>query len=73
MQNIEFNVGELEKECKPCANIVLKKLMAYEGVKDVDIDPVTKRVRVEWDDPKACSRLTCACGVDTLGYKVSMD
>jgi copper chaperone CopZ len=70
MQNIEFSVKDMD--CKSCVNVILKKLKAFEGVKDVKIDPATKKVKVEWDNPKVCdSDLTCA--VEDLGYKVSMD
>jgi copper chaperone CopZ len=70
MQNIEFSVKSMD--CKSCVNIVMKKLKSFEGVKDVRIDAGTKKVRVEWENPKVCdSDLTCA--VEDLGYKVSMD
>ena len=42
MQNIEFSVKDMD--CKSCVNVVLKKLKAFEGVKDVRIDPATRRV-----------------------------
>ncbi len=73
MQDFAFNVKKLETDCKLCASIVLNKVKAYEGVRDVHVDPATKQVRVEWDDPKACSGVACACGIEKLGYKVSMD
>jgi copper chaperone CopZ len=70
MQNIEFSVKDMD--CKSCVNIILKKLKAMDGVKDVKIDPATKKVKVEWDNPNICdSDLTCA--IEDLGYKVSMD
>ncbi len=50
MQNIEFSVKDMD--CKSCVNVILKKLKAMEGVKDVKIDPATKKVKVEWDNPK---------------------
>ncbi len=70
MKNIEFSIKEMEMECKTCANILLNKLRAVEDVKDVSVDPVTRKVRVESEDPTACSGLTCACGIDKLGYRV---
>lgn len=70
MKNIEFSVKDMD--CKSCVNIVMKKLKSFEGVKDVKIDAVTKKVRVEWENPQVCdSDLTCA--VEDLGYKVSLD
>jgi len=39
MQNIEFSVKD--RDCKSCVNVVLKKLKAMEGVKDVQIDPAS--------------------------------
>ena len=45
MQNIEFSVKDMD--CKSCVNVVLKKLKAFEGVKDVQIDPATKKVKVD--------------------------
>jgi len=45
MQNIEFSVKDMD--CKSCVNIVMKKLRSFEGVKDVKIDPASKKVRVE--------------------------
>jgi copper chaperone CopZ len=44
MKNIEFSVKDMD--CKSCVNIITKKLKSYEGVKDVKIDAVTKKVRV---------------------------
>jgi copper chaperone CopZ len=50
-------------------NVILKKLKAFEGVKDVQIDPATKRVKVIWENPNVCADdLTCA--IEALGYKV---
>jgi copper chaperone CopZ len=70
MENIEFSVKDMD--CKSCVNVILKKLKAFEGVKDVKIDLATKKVKVEWENPNVCdSDLTCA--VEDLGYKVSMD
>ena len=70
MQNIEFSVKDMD--CKSCVNIVLRKLKSFEGVRDVKIDPASKKVRVEWDNPNVCdSDLTCA--IEELGYKVSED
>jgi len=67
MQNLEFSVKDMD--CKSCVNIVMKKLKSFEGVKDVQIDPVTKRVKVIWENPNVCdSDLTCA--IEELGYKV---
>ncbi|MCU0554786.1 MAG: heavy-metal-associated domain-containing protein [Syntrophales bacterium] len=70
MQNIEFSVKDMD--CKSCANIIMKKLKSLEGVKNVKVDPVTKKVVVQWDNPKVCdSDLTCA--IEDLGYNVSLD
>ncbi|NPV03987.1 MAG: heavy-metal-associated domain-containing protein [Syntrophaceae bacterium] len=70
MQNIEFSVKDMD--CKSCVNIIMKKLNSFEGVKNVKIDPATKKVRVEWENPKVCdSDLTCA--IEELGYKVTQD
>ena len=67
MENFEFSVKNMD--CGSCVNVVLKKLRSFEGVKDVKIDPKTKKVRVEWDNPNVCSDdLTCA--IEELGYKV---
>jgi copper chaperone CopZ len=67
MENIEFSVKDMD--CKSCVNVVLKKLKAFEGVKDVQIDPATKRVKVIWENPNVCADdLTCA--IEDLGYKV---
>lgn len=70
MQNIEFSVKDMD--CKSCVNIIMKKLKSFEGVKNVKVDPVTKKVVVQWDNPKVCdSDLTCA--IEDLGYNVSLD
>jgi copper chaperone CopZ len=70
MQNLEFSVKDMD--CKSCVNIIMKKLKSFEGVKNVTADPVTRKVVVEWDNPKVCdSDLTCA--IEDLGYKVSLD
>ena len=70
MHNIEFSVKDMD--CKSCANIIMKKLKSFEGVKNVKVDPVTKKVVVQWDNPKVCdSDLTCA--IEDLGYNVSLD
>ncbi len=70
MQNLEFSVKDMD--CKSCVNIIMKKLKSFEGVKNVNVDPVTRKVVVEWDNPKVCdSDLTCA--IEDLGYKVSLD
>jgi Cu+-exporting ATPase len=70
MDNIEFSVKDMD--CKSCVNIILKKLKAVEGVRDVQINPATKRVKVVWDNPNVCDNdLTCA--IEELGYKVSLD
>ena len=70
MENIQLSVKDMD--CKSCVNVLLKKLKAFEGVRDVKIDPVTKKVKVAWDNPKLFdSDLTCA--IEELGYKVSMD
>jgi len=70
MQNLAFSVKDMD--CKSCVNIIMKKLKSFEGVKNVNVDPVTRKVVVEWDNPKVCdSDLTCA--IEDLGYKVSLD
>ncbi len=70
MQNIEFSVKDMD--CKSCVNIIMKKLKSFEGVKNVKVDPVTKKVVDQWDNPKVCdSDLTCA--IEDLGYNVSLD
>ncbi|MCU0583208.1 MAG: heavy-metal-associated domain-containing protein, partial [Syntrophales bacterium] len=70
MQNIEFSVKDMD--CKSCVNIIMKKLKSFEGVKNVKVDPVTKKVVVQWDNPKVCdSDLTCA--IEDLGYKGFLD
>ena len=70
MQNIEFSVKDMD--CKSCVNIIMKKLKSFEGVKNVKIDPVTRKDVVQWDNPRVCdSDLTCA--IEDLGYSVSLD
>ncbi len=70
MQNIEFSVKDMD--CKSCVNIIMKKLKSFEGVKDVQIDAATKKVKVQWENAKICdSDLTCA--IEDLGYRVSLD
>ncbi len=70
MQNIEFSVKDMD--CKSCVNIIMKKLKSFEGVKNVKVDPVTRKVVVQWDNPRVCdSDLTCA--IEDLGYSVSLD
>lgn len=70
MQNVEFSVKDMD--CKSCVNIIMKKLKSFDGVKDVKIDTATRKVRVEWENPKVCdSDLTCA--VEELGYRVTHD
>ena len=70
MQNLEFSV--MDMDCRSCVNIIVKKLKSLEGVKSVDVDPVTRKVVVQWDNPKGCdSDLNCA--IEDLGYNVSLD
>lgn len=70
MQNIEFSVKDMD--CKSCVNIIMKKLKSFEGVKNVKVDPVTRKVVVQWDNPRVCAGdLTCA--IEDLGYSVSLD
>ena len=59
-------------DCKSCVNIIMKKLKSFEGVRDVKVDPATRKVVVQWDNPQVCdSDLTCA--IENPGYKVSLD
>ncbi len=70
MKSFRFSVKDMD--CASCVNVIMRKIKAFSGVRDVKIDPEKKEVLVQGDEPAMCEN-DIWCALEEMGYHVSLD